>query len=375
MVFASEYRLATITKSNTGPGGTIIVLKNYHIRPFDPELRQKVLAKIDNKTKPPGSLGRIEALACQIACAQNRLDPVAEPAHLLLFAADHGMAIEGISAWPSEVTTQMTLNFLSGGAAANVFARTNGIGITVIDAGILGEVPDAGNLVRANIRKGTRNAMHEDALTQDEVVQALNFGARMAIEQIGKGARVIALGEMGIGNTSSATLLAHAIEGIDLVTLTGPGAGLDAQGVRRKKQILEKIAARRPGLLDPISALSAFGGLELAMMAGALIGAASHGAVILVDGFIASAAALCALRSRPEAAEYTIFAHRSKEPGHRLLLQSLNGEPLIDLDLRLGEGTGALLAYPLLRNACAMINDMATFESAGVSTKQKELSD
>jgi nicotinate-nucleotide--dimethylbenzimidazole phosphoribosyltransferase len=343
------------------------VLEKYKIAPIDPGLREQALRNIDSKTKPLGSLGRIETLACQIACARNRLDPVAEPAHLLLFAADHGMAAEGVSAWPSEVTTQMTLNFIAGGAAANVFARANGVGVTIIDAGIFGELPDAENLIRANIRKGTRNALREDALTQAEVEAALQLGAEIAIERVQAGCPVIALGEMGIGNTSAATLLIHAIEGIELDRLTGPGAGLNSEGLRRKKEILAQVAARRPGPLDSATALAAFGGLELAMIAGALIGAASRRAVVLVDGFIASAAAGCALRARPEASEYVVFAHRSKEPGHRLLLEALAVEPLIDLDLRLGEGTGALLAYPLLRCACAMINEMATFESANVS--------
>jgi nicotinate-nucleotide--dimethylbenzimidazole phosphoribosyltransferase len=174
---------------------------------------------------------------------------------------------------------------------------------------------------------------------------------------------------MGIGNTASAALLAHAVDGLDLGSLTGPGAGLDTEGVRRKAEILRRIAARRPGRLAPADALASFGGLEIAMMTGALIGAASRGAIELVDGFIATAAALCALRARPDASDHVVFAHRSKEPGHRLMLDSLDAEPLVDLDLRLGEGTGALLAFPLLRCACAMLGEMATFASAGVSSR------
>lgn len=212
--------------------------------------------------------------------------------------------------------------------------------------------------------------MREDALTAEELQKALEFGAAIASEAVHNGARVILLGEMGIGNTSSATLLAHAIHGIDIETLTGPGAGLDAEGVNRKAEILKKVASRKPGLLDAHTALAAFGGLEIACITGAVIGAASAGAVVLVDGFIASAGAMCALKARPEAQEYTVFSHRSKEPGHRAMMQAVGREPLIDLDLRLGEGTGALLALPLLRCACAMLNDMATFESAGVSGKE-----
>jgi nicotinate-nucleotide--dimethylbenzimidazole phosphoribosyltransferase len=345
------------------------LLDNYSIAAIDPALVEKVRHEIDIKTKPPGSLGRIETLALQIAAAQASLKPVADPAQLLLFAGDHGMVAEGVSAWPSEVTTQMVANFLAGGAAANVFARTNDVAITIVDAGIAGDLPDHPDLVRARIRKGTRNAMAEDALTPEEVQAALEFGARLAAEAAENGARVIALGEMGIGNTASSALLAHSVESIPLSNLAGPGAGLDAAGVARKTEILNRIAARRPGDLSPANALSAFGGLEITMMAGALIGAASRRAIVLVDGFIATAAALCAVRARPDAVPYVVFAHRSKEPGHRLMLEALGAEPLVDLDLRLGEGTGALLAFPLLRNACAMLNDMATFESAGISGK------
>lgn len=345
------------------------MLEHISIDRHDPALIQQVNQKIDIKTKPQGSLGRIEALAAQIAAAQNTKKPSADPAHLMIFAADHGMVAEGVSAWPSEVTTQMVMNFLSGGAAANVFARTNDMEITVVDAGILGDVPDTAGLVKAGIRKGTRNALYEDAMTPAEVEQALEFGAQLAIQKADAGAKTIALGEMGIGNTSSATLLTHAIEGIPAAQLAGRGAGLDDDGLRRKIDVLSRIAARRPGKLDPTSALCAFGGLEIAMMAGALIGAASKRSIILVDGFIATAAALCAVRGRPETLDYCVFAHRSKESGHRLMLEALNADPLIDLDLRLGEGTGALLAFPLLRNACAMLNEMATFESAGVSKK------
>lgn len=346
------------------------MLHEFSIPPFDAAHLAAVQAAIDIKTKPPGSLGRIEKLALQIAGAQQTLKPSAGPARLLLFAGDHGMVAEGVSAWPSEVTAQMVANFLAGGAAANVFARANGIDITIIDAGVASDMADSPALVRANIAKGTRNAMHEDAISAQDLARALEFGARLAADCVEKGDRVILLGEMGIGNTSSAALLAHAVEGIDLSLLAGPGAGLDAPGVARKSEILKKIAARRPGRLSPQEALGAFGGLEIACMAGALIGAASRRGVVLVDGFIATAAALCALRARPDAAAYAIFAHRSKEPGHRLMLEALGVEPLVDLDLRLGEGTGALLAYPMLRAACAMLNEMATFESAGISGKE-----
>ncbi|MEO0327518.1 MAG: nicotinate-nucleotide--dimethylbenzimidazole phosphoribosyltransferase [Pseudomonadota bacterium] len=339
----------------------------------DPLRKQRIQNAIDMKTKPPGSLGQIEKLALQMAIAQQTDKPVASPCHLLLFAGDHGLVEEGVSAWPSEVTTQMVMNFLSGGAAANVFARANGAEITVIDAGVIGDLPDHPELIRANIRKGTRNALKEDALTFDEVDAAIAFGSDTAKKTIlERGARIIALGEMGIGNTSSAALLTHAIEGIPLDILAGPGAGLDADGVRNKLGILKLCAQRKPGKLSSRQALAAFGGLEITMMAGALLSAAEQNAVVLVDGFIATAAALCALRENPQAAENVVFAHKSEEPGHAAMLEVLDATALLDLNMRLGEGSGALLALPLLNSACAMLNEMATFESAGVSGKSED---
>jgi len=332
---------------------------------------ERIQQAIDMKTKPPGSLGRIEKLALQMAVAQKTDNPIADPARLLLFAGDHGLVEEGVSAWPSDVTAQMVLNFLAGGAAANVFAKSNNIEISVVDAGVMADLPDHQDLFRANIRKGTRNALKENALTLEEAGAALAFGEELASDEVSVGTKVIALGEMGIGNTSSAALLAHTIEGISLDILTGPGAGLDGDGVNKKLGILKKTAERRPGRLDPMDALCAFGGLEIACMAGALIGAAQENAIVLVDGFIATSAALCALRMHPELSANVVYAHKSKEPGHKAVLEALNAEPLLDLELRLGEGSGALLAFPLLRNACAMLNEMATFESAGIAEKEE----
>lgn len=346
------------------------MLENLTIPPVHAAMQDEIQLAIDSKTKPPGSLGRIESLAMQMALVQGTLRPKADPAHLLIFAGDHGLVEEGVSAWPQDVTAQMVLNFLGGGAAANVFSESNGIGLSVLDAGVAGDLPDHPSLKRAGIRKGTRNAAVEDALTPDEVARALEFGANAAADAVSGGARVIAIGEMGIGNTSAASLIAAAIDGIELDQLIGPGAGLDDDGLARKREILNRTQARRPGRLLPIDALSAFGGLEVCAMAGATIGAAASRAVVLVDGFIASAAALAAVRARPEIEPYLLFAHRSKEPGHCLVLKSVGAEPLLDLDLRLGEGTGALLAFPMLRAACAMLCRMATFETAGVSGKE-----
>lgn len=344
------------------------MLPEFEIAPLSGDLRAEVQGAIDIKTKPPGSLGRIEGLALQMALAQGSAAPSAKTT-LLLCAGDHGLTAEGVSAWPSEVTAQMVMNFLGGGAAANVFARAAGADIRILDAGVLGDLPDDPQLRRANIRRGTRNSRREDALTPAEVQAALAFGADQAARAVADGARVIALGEMGIGNTSAAALLAHVVADLPLAGLVGAGAGLDEAGVAKKLDVLAGCAARRK-VTGPADALAAFGGLEIAAMAGALISAASHRAVVLVDGYIATAAALVALAARPEAAPYVIFAHKSHEGGHAHMLRHLDAAPLLDLGMRLGEGSGALLALPLLTAATAMLAEMATFESAGVSGKE-----
>ncbi|MEL6478702.1 MAG: nicotinate-nucleotide--dimethylbenzimidazole phosphoribosyltransferase [Pseudomonadota bacterium] len=344
------------------------MLPEYTIPPTLPGLAHRVQDAIDAKTKPQGSLGVIEQLALRMALAQGVETPGADGC-LLLFAGDHGLVAEGVSAWPSDVTAQMVQNFLTGGAAANVFARANGCRFVVADAGVAGALPDHPDLRRAGIRPGTRNALREDALTDAEVSQALTFGATLAREAAAAGAKVILLGEMGIGNTSSAALLTHAVADVPLDRLVGPGAGLDPMALENKRQVLERCARRRPGPMPAEAALAAFGGLEIAAMAGAAIGAASARAVLLVDGFIATAAALMAATARPECWPHLIFAHKGQEPGHAVLLEKLRARPLLELDLRLGEGTGALLALPLLDAAARMLAEMATFESAGISGK------
>ena len=345
------------------------MLEHLIIETPDPAIGERVQAELDVKTKPPGSLGRIERLVLEMALAQGTPGPVADPAHLIIFAGDHGMVAEGVSAWPSDVTAQMVLNFLAGGAAANAFARAGGCRLWVADAGVAADLPDHPDLHRAGIRRGTANAVTGDAMSAVEVARALAFGADLAVRAADGGACVLALGEMGIGNTASAALLAHAVDGLDLDVLTGPGAGLDTEGVTAKRQILARAAARHPAGLAPKQALAAFGGLEIAAMTGAMIGGAQRRCAVLVDGFIATAAAMMAMRGRPEIAPYLIFAHRSHEPGHQLMLDSLGADPLLSLEMRLGEGTGALLALPLLRAACTMLASMATFDSAGVSGK------
>ncbi len=345
------------------------MLNDYAIPPLAEPLRERVSAALDAKTKPPGSLGRLESLALTLALAQDDEHPRADPARLLLFAGDHGITQEGVSAWPQEVTAQMVANFLSGGAAANVLARSVGAEVTVVDAGVAADLPPHPDLKTLAVAKGTRNAALEDAMTEAECAEALRRGAALAAEATANGARIILLGEMGIGNTSSATLIGSALTGLPVAYLVGPGAGLTADGVDRKCAVLEKARARHPGTLSAEAALAAFGGFEVAMMTGAAIASAAARVPVLVDGFIATAAALAAVKARPEIAGYLVYAHRSAEPGHAGLLEALSADPLLDLGMRLGEGSAALAALPLLRAACDILRDMATFESAGVSDK------
>ena len=336
------------------------------VPPVSSALDGAIRRAIDGKTKPPGSLGELEALAARIARIQGALAPRLRRCRLTLFAADHGVAAEGVSAYPQEVTRQMVANFLAGGAAANVLARANGVELSVVDAGVAGPPLDTPGLLARRVAAGTRNLAREPAMTREQYEAALRAGAEVGAGAAAEG-EAAAFGEMGIANTSSATLIAHKLTGAPLDALTGRGTGLDDDGLAHKRRVLARAAARTPERLDPHAALTEYGGFEIVMMAGAMIGAARAGAVVIVDGFIATAAALAAERMAPSLRDYLVFAHRSAEPGHQAMLDDLGARPLLDLGLRLGEGTGALLAWPLLRSAAAMLSDMASFESAGVS--------
>ena len=330
------------------------------------DLDDAIRLAIDAKTKPPGSLGRVEALAARIARVQGTVTPRLRRCRLTLFAGDHGIASEGVSAYPQAVTRQMVANFLAEGAAANVFARANGAEIAVVDAGVAGDPLDAPGLVSRRIAPGTRNFAVEPAMTREQYEEALRVGIELAADR-GPAPDAAAFGEMGIANTSSATLIAHKLTGAPLDALTGRGTGLDDGGLARKLRVLTRAAGRTTDRLPPDEALREYGGFEIVMMAGAMTGAARAGAVVIVDGFIASAAALAADALAPTLRDYLVFAHRSAEPGHEVVLDALGASPLLDLGMRLGEGTGALLAWPILRSAAAMLSDMASFESAGVS--------
>ncbi|TAK47847.1 MAG: nicotinate-nucleotide--dimethylbenzimidazole phosphoribosyltransferase [Xanthobacteraceae bacterium] len=328
------------------------------VRPVDRSLESVLRAKVDGKAKPPGSLGRLEDLAIRVGLMRNCVTPRVERIDLFVFAGDHGLTEEGVSSYPAGVTIAMVNTFLAGGACVNALSAAANIDIHVVDAGVAADLPPHPDLIDAKIRHGSRNAAREPALTHDEVRAALTRGGSLVGKAIDKGADAIAIGEMGIGNTASSSLIMHRLIPAPLAECIGVGAGQDDVGLARKRAAIER-AAHRSAATDPFEVLSEFGGCEIAMMAGAVLGAAARQRPVLVDGFIASAAALAAVRLQPAALDYCIFAHRSAERGHARLLQALGAEPLLDLGMRLGEGSGAALAGPLLRAAARLLTDVA----------------
>ncbi|QTC89961.1 nicotinate-nucleotide--dimethylbenzimidazole phosphoribosyltransferase [Brevundimonas goettingensis] len=318
-------------------------------------------AHLDAQARPPGSLGRIEDLAVRLALIQQTATPRADRATLLVFAGDHGLTEDGVSRYPSAVTQAMVSTLLAGKATANAFARAVGAEVVIVDAGVDADLAAHPALVEAKVRKRTRNAAREPAMTQDEVERALSSGAEQAAAAIERGAEVVVLGEMGIGNSASAALVMHRLALLPLADCVGVGAGHDAAGLAHKLAVLTR-AAERSDATEPLEVLRQFGGLEIAMMAGAVHGAAERNTPVVVDGFICTAAALVAIRMRPEVRDACLFAHRSAEAGHDRMLKALGAEPLLDLGLRLGEGTGGLLALPLLRAAAALMSEVASLD-------------
>ncbi|MEO6018610.1 MAG: nicotinate-nucleotide--dimethylbenzimidazole phosphoribosyltransferase [Polaromonas sp.] len=333
----------------------------------DAPLEARLRHKIDHKTKPQGALGQLESLALQLGLIQRQETLALREPQMVVFAADHGIAAEGVSAFPQAVTVQMVGNMLAGGAAINVFARQHGFALQVVDAGVAANLAEHRQLLRHKIAHGTKNICVEPAMTPAEAGAALTAGAQTVQSLPGN---VVAFGEMGIANTSSAALLLARLGGISIEDATGRGTGLNDQQLGHKRQVLARALARHPNAVAPLDALAALGGFEIAMMTGAMLQAASERRVVLVDGFIAGVAALVAHALAPQARDYMVFCHRSDEHGHRLLLAHLQATPLLDLGLRLGEGTGALLAWPLVQSAAGFLNDMASFDSAGVSGRQ-----
>ncbi|WP_298928487.1 nicotinate-nucleotide--dimethylbenzimidazole phosphoribosyltransferase [uncultured Ramlibacter sp.] len=338
----------------------------------DPALVQRLQAKLDGKTKPLGALGRIEALALQIGLILGTESPQLLQPQLVVFAGDHGLAARGVSAYPSDVTWQMVGNFLAGGAAVSVLARQHGLALTVVDCGVRHAFAPSPGLIVRKIAPGTQDASAGPAMSAAQCEQAIANGKELVQ---GLPGNALLLGEMGIGNTSSASLLLARLTGAGLVDCVGSGTGLDEAGMARKRAILQEVLQLHADAKEPLQALAAFGGFEIATMVGAVLEAAQQRRVILVDGFIASAAVLVACKLEPHVVQRCVFSHRSGECGHGLLLRHLGPDSntparaLLDLGLRLGEGSGAALAWPLLVSACAVLREMASFGEAGVSTK------
>jgi len=335
----------------------------------DARLADKARERQQVLTKPPGSLGRLEQLAIELAALQGSESPSVDRVHISVFAGDHGVCDEGISAFPQAVTAQMIANFASGGAAISVMARELGAQLEVVNLGTVGEVPALPGVWHQVIAQTSQNLAKTDALTHEQLQKALNAGDQAAQRAADNRARLFIGGDMGIGNTTSAAALACALLDRRPEELVGPGTGLDAKGVSHKARVVQTALERHGEDREPLSVLASLGGFEIAGLTGAILGCAARRIPVLVDGFIVSVAALVATRQQPGVRDWLLFSHRSAEPGHQSVLAALNAAPLLDLHMRLGEGSGAAVAVPLLRTACALHNQMATFADAGVSDK------
>ncbi len=321
-------------------------------------------------TKPPGALGRLEALAIQLAALQGARGPRVDRVHIVVFAADHGVAAEDVSAFPQSVTAEMVRNFARGGAAISVLARALGATLEVIDLGTVESPGPLDGVVDRRLGPGTANMTRQPAMTREQLQRALDAGREAALRATGAKAELFIGGEMGIGNTTAAAATACALLAVAPEMMAGPGTGLDPAGIGRKRDVIRRaLALHGDQLRSPIEALRCVGGFEIAALAGAFLSCAQIGLPVLVDGFIAAVAALVAARHCNAAAQWFIHAHASAEPGHAHVLRALDARPLLDLQMRLGEGSGAAVAVPLLRLACALHNGMATFAEAGVSQK------
>lgn len=331
---------------------------------------QEIQEKINLKTKPLGALGMLERIAFRIASVQHSLSPKLVKPHVVVFAGSHGIAAEGVSAYPSEVTPQMVLNFIGGGAAINVFTRQHGIELLLVDSGVDYDFGKTERLIDAKVGFGTRSFLTEPALSEAECRQCLERGAEIVRNVHATGCNVIGFGEMGIGNTSSAAVIMSSLLNIPIADCVGRGTGLNEAQLAAKIATLDA-ALRHHNLVeaDVQQVLQVFGGFEIAMMCGAMLEAARQNMLVLVDGFIATVSYLCAMKMDSSIEQNAIFCHQSEEKGHRLLLESLGAEAILKLDMRLGEGTGCALAYPLVQSAVNFLNEMASFESAGVSQK------
>ncbi len=337
----------------------------------DREAGEQAQKRLDSLTKPPGSLGILEEIAVQLAAIQGKAIPVLGQKVVMVMAGDHGVVEEGVSAFPQEVTQQMVINFLNHGAAINVLSNQADARIVVTDVGIKGAAIEHPELNIRKVRPGTRNMVKEAAMTEEEVTAAVEVGIEMVDREIDKGATIVATGEMGIGNTTPSSAILACLTGKDLDLITGRGTGVDDEGLIRKREAIQKaLEINRPNAEEPLDVLRKVGGLEIAALTGVILGAAARKVPVVLDGFISTTAALLAHKLNSHCQYYMIASHLSQEPGHRILLEEMGLKPTLQLDLRLGEGTGAVLAFNLIEAAVKIISEMATFEEAGVSNKE-----
>lgn len=342
------------------------------IRPVDPDLLAQAQANLDDLTKPPGSLGRLEELAKQVVGLTGELRPTVWPKLVVTFAADHGVVKEGVSAFPQEVTPQMVLNFLAGGAGINVLARHVGAEVWVVDVGVAHDFGRVQGLIDRKLAQGTENMAAGPAMSRELAEKSVLVGVELASKAAAKGFKALATGEMGIGNTTPASAIAAVFTGLSAAEVTGRGSGLDETGLKAKVAVIERaLELNRPDPADPLDVLAKVGGLEIGAIAGLCLGGAASRIPVVVDGFISTAGALVATKLCPELSDYLVAAHRSVEVGHMAMLKEMGLNPLMDLDFRLGEGTGAAMGLSLVEAAVRILTEMATFASAGVSTKEK----
>ena len=338
------------------------------IKPVSTELLQKAQSRLDNKTKPPGSLGRLEEFARRIAAISGSPNPDISKKVIFTFAADHGVVQEGVSLYSSEVTRQMVLNFLAGGAGVNVLARHAGAEVRVVDVGVDHDFEDVPGLIHKKVARGTRNFTKEAAMSRDEMLAALQVGIELAEQCKAEGVGLVGTGEMGIGNTTPSSAIIAAISGKTVAEVTHRGTGINDLALLNKIRVIkEGLDVNKPDGNDPLDVLAKVGGLEIAAIAGLVLGCAANSIPVVIDGFISTAGALIASELHPNVRDYIFAAHQSAEIGHRFMLERIGAEPILDLNLRLGEGTGAALAMTLIEAGVKILKEMATFEEAGVS--------
>ena len=342
-------------------------MKQIEIPAPNEQIRPLLEQKINNLTKPKGSLGRLEELALQIGLIQQTLTPQLCHPQNIIFAADHGIVAEGVSVSPKEITWQQIFNFLHGGAGVNFLCRQHGFELKIVDAGVDYDLPYDRGIINRKVRRGTANFLHEAAMSEEEMERCLEHGAEVVEQCRKEGSNVLSFGEMGIGNTSASSLWMHTLTGIPLADCVGAGSGLNQEGVSHKLHVLQQALDNYRGNGTTVDLMSYFGGLEMVMAVGAMLQAAQRGMVILVDGFIMTNCILAASKLSPEVLKYAIFCHCGDEAGHRLVLDALGAKPILHLGLRLGEGTGAICAYPIIDSAVRMINEMDSFAHASIT--------